>query len=276
MGEETGALPDPAAAGTAPAERRRWKRWLVLGAVVLVAGGLYAASRVLPVAEHLWGVLEWVRGLGLLGYLVFGAVYVLACVLMVSGAVLTLGAGILFGLLWGTVAVSVSSTLGACVAFLVGRTVARGWIARKVEGSPRFGAIDRAVGREGFKIVLLTRLSPVFPFVLLNYAYALTDVAFWKYALASWIGMLPGTVMYVYFGTAVGSLAAAAAGEIETGVAGQVFFWTGLAVAVVVAVFVARVARRAIAESAPSCLEGEGPECAEADLERPSASEEER
>jgi uncharacterized membrane protein YdjX (TVP38/TMEM64 family) len=231
----------------------RWRRFISVGAVLLVAGGIYAASRVLPVGRYLALAMEWIDGLGAWGYVVFVALYVTACVFMVPGSVLTLGAGFAFGLVRGTAAVSVSSTIGACLAFLLGRTIARGWIARRVEKNPRFRAIDEAVGREGFKIVLLTRLSPVFPFNLLNYAYGLTRVAFWRYAVASWVGMLPGTVMYVYFGGAVRSIAALGEGEDPgTGAAGKVFYLLGLLITVVVAVFVGHVAKKAMATAADS------------------------
>jgi len=159
------------------------------------------------------------------------------------------GGRLLFGVFGGTITVSIGSTLGACAAFLVGRTVARKWIAEKVEKNKKFAAIDKAVGEQGFKIVLLTRLSPIFPFNLLNYAFGLTKVPFWHYALASWIGMLPGTVMYVYFGSAARSLAAVAAGEIEGGAAQQLFFWIGLVATILVAMFVTHVARKALKES---------------------------
>ena len=135
---------------------------------------------------------------------------------------------------------------GACAAFLVGRTIARDWIARKVSQNEKFAAIDNAVARQGFKIVLLTRLSPVFPFNLLNYAFGLTKVSFWKYALASWIGMLPGTVMYVYFGAGLRSLTDVAAGKVETGTAGRIFFWFGMAVTIAVTIFITFIARKAL------------------------------
>jgi uncharacterized membrane protein YdjX (TVP38/TMEM64 family) len=113
----------------------------------------------------------------------------------------------------------------------------------------KFAAIDQAVGRQGFKIVFLTRLSPIFPFNMLNYAFGLTKVSFGKYALASWIGMLPGTIMYVYFGATLRSLADAATGNVETGTAGKIFFWFGLAATIVVTVFVTRLARRALKQA---------------------------
>ena len=160
--------------------------------------------------------------------------------------------GFLFKLLVGTITVSIGSTLGACAAFLVGRTVGRGWISSKIAANKKFAAIDSAVGQQGFKIVLLVRLSPIFPFNLLNYAFGLTRVSFAKYALASWIGMLPGTVMYVYFGAGLRNLADAAAGKVETGIAGQIFFWLGLAVAIVVTIFVTRLARKALKQAVPA------------------------
>ena len=107
-----------------------------------------------------------------------------------------------------------------------GRTLARGFIEAKISHNPRFRAIDQAVKHEGFKIVLLTRLSPVFPFNLLNYAFGLTPVSLRDYFLASWIGMLPGTVMYVYLGSAAKNLADLAAGKVEGGTGQQALFAT--------------------------------------------------
>lgn len=229
---------------------RRRPRWLLPLVIVVAAVALYAGSRLLPVRDYLQSALEWTQDLKerhlLLAMAVVVVAYVVSCVLMLPGSVLTIGAGIIFGLPLGVVTVSIGSTLGACVAFLVGRTVARDWVAGRVTSNPKWQAIDDAVGRQGFKIVLLTRLSPVFPFNLQNYGYGLTAVSFWKHALASWIGMLPGTVMYVYIGTGVGSLARLAAGEIERTTAQRVAFWVGLVIAVAVALLVARIATRAL------------------------------
>ena len=123
--------------------------------------------------------------------------------------------------------------------------------SKKIKGNKKFNAIDNAVGKEGIKIVLLTRLSPVFPFNLLNYAFGLTKIDFWKYALASWIGMLPGTVMYVYFGASLRSLADITTGEVETGTAGQVALWIGLLATVTVTVFATYIAKKALKEAVP-------------------------
>jgi len=140
--------------------------------------------------------LAWISGLGPVGALIFVSLYILACVLLLPGSILTLGAGVVFGVVNGSIAVSIGATLGATCAFLVGRYLARDWVAKRIAGKEKFKAVDEAVAREGWKIVLLTRLSPVFPFNLLNYAFGLTQVSIRHYFFASWLGMIPGTVMY--------------------------------------------------------------------------------
>ena len=200
----------------------------------------------LPVRQYLIAVLTWTQSLGAWGPIFVAIFYVFAAVFFLPGSVLTLGAGFLFGVQVGLLSAWAGATLGACAAFLVGRTVARDWISQKVAKNPRFAAVDEAVGKEGFKIVLLLRLSPVFPFNFLNYALGLTKVSFKHYALASAIGMLPGGLMYTYFGSAARSLADVAAGKVEGGVAGQAFFWLGLVATILVTVFVTRLARKSL------------------------------
>jgi len=214
--------------------------------LLLLAAGALAALWFLPVRHYLVAVLEWTRGLGAWGPVFVAVFYVVACILFLPGSALTLGAGFLFGVPVGLLCAWTGATVGACAAFLVGRTLARDWVARRVTGNAKFAAIDEAVGKEGFKIVFLLRLSPVFPFNLLNYALGLTKVSFKNYAIASMIGMLPGGLMYVYFGSAARSLADVAAGNVEGGLAGQIFFWVGLAATVLVAGFVTSLARRSL------------------------------
>ncbi len=215
----------------------------------VILAGVVAAFFLLPVKDWIVKALEWTEGLGFFGPVFVVAFYIVACVFFLPGSILTIGAGFVFKVLVGTIAASIGSTLGACAAFLVGRTIARGWVSRKIAGNEKFAAIDDAIGREGFKIVFLIRLSPVFPFNFLNYAFGLTKVSFGKHALASWMGMLPGTLMYVYFGAGLRSLADVAAGEVETGIAGRVFFWFGMAATVVVTVFVTHLARKALKQA---------------------------
>ena len=187
--------------------------------------------------------LAGLESLGAWGPGIFVLLYIVAAVLLVPGSALTLGAGALFGVGLGSVLVSAGATLGATAAFLVGRYLARDWVAKKIEGNAAFAALDRAVAADGWKIVGLTRLSPAFPFTLLNYAFGLTRVSLRDYVLASWIGMMPGTVMYVYLGSL-----ARAAGERSRTPAEWALYGVGLAATIVVTVFVTRLARAALAK----------------------------
>lgn len=150
--------------------------------------------------------LSWVQGLGPIAPIAFILIYNLATVLFVPGLILTLGGGVLFGLGFGTVYVFFAATLGATIAFGIGRNFARSWVTEKMVDYPKFGAIDTAVAKNGFKIVLLTRLSPLFPFNVLNYAFGITQVSLKDYVLGS-IGMIPGTILYVYIGSLIGNIA---------------------------------------------------------------------
>lgn len=219
-------------------------------ALVLLLAAIGASLAFLPVKEYLGHFLQQVDELGdWWGPVVLGGVYVIACVLFVPGSILTLGSGFLFGVVRGTIAVSIGSVLGATAAMLIGRTLARGLIERKVANYPRFRAIDRAIGKQGFKIVLLLRLSPVFPFNLLNYGFGLTKVPLRHYVLASWLGMLPGTVMYVYLGSVLKSLADVATGTPRRGGAETAFFIAGLVMTVLATVVITRVAKKALDEA---------------------------
>jgi uncharacterized membrane protein YdjX (TVP38/TMEM64 family) len=214
--------------------------------VLLVIVGLLVLMRVLNVQQYLKTALDWIDTSDWIGILAFVLLYIAATVLFIPGSILTLGAGFIFGVFWGTVYVSVASTIGATAAFLVGRYLARDWISGKVEGNQRFRAIDDAVGKEGWKIVLLTRLSPVFPFNMLNYAYGLTKVKLRAYFFASWIGMIPGTIMYVYIGSLAGDLATLGTGARSRTPMEWALYGLGLAATIAVTVYVTMVAKRAI------------------------------
>ena len=183
----------------------------------------------------------------LLTAITFAGLYIAATVLFVPGLLITMAAGVLFGPFKGTVIVSLASVTGASLAFLIGRYLARGWITRKTADSPRFRAIDEAIGREGGRIVFLLRLSPLFPYNMLNYGLGLTRVRFGSYFIASWVGMLPGTFMYVYLGSLAGSIASLASGTGDGKTTSQ---WTlsgiGLLATIVVTILVTRIARKAL------------------------------
>ncbi|MGE4544826.1 MAG: TVP38/TMEM64 family protein [Pedobacter sp.] len=230
-----------------PASRKWTASLLLKGALILLLILLLLVFlHYLGPQQLLQQALSMIDGLGAWGPLLFVVLYVLATVFMIPGLILTLGAGVLFGVLQGTVLVSVASILGATAAFLLGRSAGRERVAAHIAKNPRVDAIDRAVAREGWKIVMLTRLSPVFPFNVLNYAFSLTRVSLRHYFWASWLGMLPGTAMYVYVGSLAGDLARLGSGE-ATRTAGEwALYLVGLVATVAVTLYVTHVARAAL------------------------------
>ena len=191
--------------------------------------------------ELLHNFQSWVVGLGPLGWVLYALVYAVCCVLFVPASILTLGAGALYGLGTGTAIVLTGATLGATLSFLLAKSVLRKRIEKMTAGNAKFQALDRAIGKEGAKIVFLVRLAPVFPFTYINYAFGLTGVRTLPYVVASFFGMIPGTFAYVYLGSAA---AGAASGEADT--TKKIVQIAGAVVALVVTIFVARVATRAI------------------------------
>ena len=234
---------------------RAGAKWTVAALVVV---GLGAGLLLLPLDRWLLALVEAMRSAGAWGALLYVAAYVAACVLLLPGSVITLAAGFAYGPVQGTLLVMAASMLGAMAAFVLGRTVLRGPIERRLAHQPRVAAVDRAVGAQGFKVVLLLRLSPLFPFSLLNYALGLTRVSLRTYALASLVGMFPGTLLYVYLGSLVTSAAELAGGRRpQGGPYGQLLFWGGLAATVVATVLITRTARRALTQAleAPAAKE---------------------
>jgi len=213
-----------------------------IGLVVLVVLGRAAGGYIQPFAQ-------WVDGLGFWGPAVFVLGYVIAVVAFVPASLLTLGAGAIFGIVHGVIYVFVAATIGSCLAFLVSRYLARSAVEKKLEGRSKFSAIDRAVEAEGLKIVFLLRLTPAVPFNLLNYALGLTRVRFADYGIAS-IGMLPGTLLYVYSGKLAGDVAAVAGDpSVARGWGYYSVLALGLVATLAVTIVVTRSARRALAEA---------------------------
>jgi uncharacterized membrane protein YdjX (TVP38/TMEM64 family) len=218
-------------------------RAIVLAAVVVA---LFVAVRVLPVGEWLHGFQSWVAPRGLWGGVMYGIVYTVAVLLFVPGSVLTIGAGLVFGLLWGTVIVSLASTTAAALAFLIARYVARGRVEALAQRNQKFRAIDQAIREKGWRVVALLRLSPLVPFSVSNYLYGLTPVSFGPYVLASWVAMLPATVLYVWIGAA-GKAAADAGGGQGKSPMEWALLGAGLVATAVVTVMITRTARRQLA-----------------------------
>lgn len=217
-----------------------------IGAFTVFVATIALVAWLVPVRQYLAAFLDWVHGAGSIGLIVLGAAYIPASLLFLPAWPLTLAAGFVFGVVRGTIAVSIGSVLGATAAFGAGRTLLRRIIEDRVSRNVKFAAVDQAVADQGFKIVLLSRLSPVFPFNLLNYAFGLTKVSFRDYVIASWIGMLPGTIMYVYLGTAAKSLTDLLSGKDERpDNLKKIVFIAGLVITILLTMLIARIAKRA-------------------------------
>jgi uncharacterized membrane protein YdjX (TVP38/TMEM64 family) len=223
----------------------RWK-WIAL---TLIVAALIVIARLLPVVDWLKSFNAWVDHLGPLGFVAFVAIYALATVLFVPGWPLTVGAGLTFGLVLGTTAASLGSTIGAALAFLIARSIARKNVETMTKKNKKFQAIDRAIGEQGWKLIFLLRLSPVIPFNVSNYVYGITAVKFWSYVLASWIGMLPVTLLYVYLGI-IGKVGVeAASGDGRRSDWQWVALGVGLLATIMVTIWVTRIARDALRKS---------------------------
>jgi uncharacterized membrane protein YdjX (TVP38/TMEM64 family) len=207
-----------------------------------------SAVRGFNIQDMLRHTLAWINQLGSVGVLAYIALYIIATVAFLPGSIVTLGGGAIFGVVLGSLYVFIGASLGATAAFLIGRYLARDWVYKQIAGNEKFRKIDEAVGQEGFKIVFLTRLSPVFPFNLLNYALGITGVSFKDYLLG-FLGMIPGTVMYVYLGSLAGACTQIGTKDQPSNSAVE---WTmriiGFIATVAVTVFVTRIARKALEE----------------------------
>jgi uncharacterized membrane protein YdjX (TVP38/TMEM64 family) len=182
--------------------------------------------------------LDYVRGLGALGYVVYTLGYAVIG-LFVPASVLTVGAGALFGVVGGTIVVAIGATLAATIAFFLARTVLRKRIERWAANNRKFLAVDRAIAREGAKIVVLVRMAAVFPFLFVNYAFGLTGIRPVPYIVSTFIGILPGTIAFVYLGAA--GAAVATQNRTKT-----IITIVGVVIAFAVSIFVGRIAKRAL------------------------------
>jgi uncharacterized membrane protein YdjX (TVP38/TMEM64 family) len=232
--------------------RGSFKRILLLFSLSALVAILILAIRSFYVQDFLRNVLMQIEHLGAWGPVAFIVTYNLATVLFIPGSVLTLGGGVIFGLWWGSVYVFVAASLGATFAFLIGRYLSRDRVVKYMEAHPKFKSLDRAVSQEGFKIVFLTRLCPLFPFNLLNYALGITQVSLKDYVLGSF-GMIPATILYVYCGSLVGDLAAIGAATRYTNPQASAVKWSiniiSFMATVAVTVSITRIARKALNET---------------------------
>ncbi|MGH7810064.1 MAG: FAD-dependent oxidoreductase, partial [Candidatus Binatia bacterium] len=215
--------------------------------IVTLAAAVFVGFLFLPVRAWFMHFERYVQSLGAIGPLVVVVFYILCTVLFVPGSAITIGSGTIFGLQTGLVVVVLGANLGALCSFLLARGILREKVARWAQGNAKFRALDQAIGRQGFKMVLLTRLSPVFPFVLLNYFLGLTAVRTGAYMAANLLGMLPATFLFVYIGAAARD-AIAGQSDASADFYQQILKYVGLLATIAVVVLVTRVARKALRE----------------------------
>lgn len=213
----------------------RYTKPIIIALLVIAA---IIALWFLPIGPWLKTFQAYVKSAGPMGYVVYALGYALIA-LVFPGSVLTIGAGAIFGIVGGTIVVITGATLTATIAFLLARTVLRKRVERMTKNNAKFRAVDQAIAKEGTKIVLLVRLAAVFPFTIVNYAFGLTGIRLVPYVLTTAIGILPGTIAFVYIGAAAASVATQDRTKL-------VFTIAGLVIAIAVSLFVARVAHNAI------------------------------
>ena len=230
----------------APPSRKPWRKALIYLSVIATWAGL---SRIFPLDVWLLQVLAWIDGLGYWGLVLFALLYIPACLLMFPDVLPNAAAGAIWGVGAGAVVVSVGRVLGSAVTFLLTRNLARRWMERAMAADARYAAVSEAVGREGFRIVTLMRLCPLFPVILLNYALGLTRVSLPAYAAGTLVGLLPRTILVAYVGSGARSLADIAAGEAMTVPGPPILYWCGLALSLILAAYLALKARRILNET---------------------------
>lgn len=199
-------------------------------------------------AEFVNGAMEWIRASGWVGVLAFIGLYTATCVVFLPGSVLTLGAGAVWGFWFSTALVAFSSTLGAVVNFLTSRYLLRSWMQKKIGHTAQFYALEKAVGVEGWRIVMISRISPVVPHSIVSYASGLTNLSFVRYTFATFVGFLPISAAYSYAGAILGKVARTSAGVSEHDPVQWMFYGIGVIATVVVTVWSTRAATRALRE----------------------------
>jgi uncharacterized membrane protein YdjX (TVP38/TMEM64 family) len=223
-------------------------RW-VLAVLLIVAFVRSVVHYIVPLRHYVHSFLNVIQGLGYFEPVAIVIVNAIVCIVFLPGSAVTLFAGFRYGILGGTVIASIGATLGAAGAFVIGRFLIREWVERRMASHPAFIAIDRAIGSEGFKIVLLCRLCSLIPFDLTSYASGVSKISFRQYILATWLGRLPETLLFAYLGSSAKDLNDLWNEKPNMSPAHEAFLAFGLLVMVVVMILIARIARKALLEA---------------------------
>jgi uncharacterized membrane protein YdjX (TVP38/TMEM64 family) len=220
-----------------------------LSLLILFVALIVAIFLFLPVQEAHGRFVEQVRDAGIWGPVVLTICFIVALLFMIPVTPISLAAGMLFGFWMGLFTVCIGSIVGPALNYFVGRKLAYGWVASLIARKRTLRAIDRAVADQGFKIVLLGRLSPFFPFGILSYVFSLSRVPFLIYLLASFLGVLPCTIAYAYLGSVANDLSDLLEGRNQQGILEMVLLWGGLVMSVIASIYITRVAKVALDEA---------------------------
>lgn len=201
-----------------------------------------------PATDSVLLAVEAVRGMGWVGPIIFALFYIITTLLLIPGSVISLLAGFIYGPIYGVAITSPASVLGATIAFALSRTALRPRIEKRIHSKPFLLNLDQAIKQSGFKLIALLRLSPIFPFVILNYSLGLTRARLSDYVLASLLGMFPATVLYCYLGSAAYTINEVVSGQRESTPAETLLYWIGLLATGLVAVLITRMSRKALSE----------------------------
>ncbi len=220
-----------------------------LSGLIIVAIALFFLSRVFPIVDILAAVQQRVMQWGAWSAICYPLLYACCNVLLLPGGVLSIGAGFFFGLWWGFLIALLGNVAGAAISFFISRWIGGQWLKRKLLRNPTLGALEPAVEREGWKIILLSQLHPLFPTSLLNYLYGLTRIRFRTCMLWVAIGQAPGLFLYSYVGT-LGQLGLKLAQGKNHPRAIEYLFWLGgFASAALILVLLGRIALRLLQQA---------------------------
>ncbi len=232
--------------GASGLARRGWRKFLLFFCVI---AAWYGLLQVLPLDQRLMQMLLWVEGRGYWGPVIFSLLYIPSCVLMFPDVLPNAAAGAIWGVGIGAVAVSFGRMFGSAATFLLTRSIAGRWSKHNMAADPKMAAVSDAVQRQGFRIVLLLRLCPLFPVIMLNYTLGLTRISLPAYALATLIGMIPRTLMVAYIGSGTRSLMELADGAEVNLIANPSLYWGGLLLSLITVAMIAVKTRQVINEA---------------------------
>lgn len=223
--------------------KRIWPKLLLFTVIIVI---WYALLQVTPLDKWLLEVLSRIEQYGFWGPCIFILIYIPSCVLMFPDVLPNAAAGAIWGAGLGAAVASIGRLLGSTITFLLARRFSKRWQEQRMASDPKFAALSKAIEREGFRIVILLRLCPLFPVIMLNYGLGMTRVRLRSYMVGTLIGMIPRSLLVAYSGSGVRAVADIASGNGMQGAGNPVIFWGGLVLSLVIVVFLANKARRLI------------------------------